>query len=139
MAAQVRNDEGPITAINVTPLVDVMLVLLAIFMLTAKLADEESAVPLDLPKAASGEVTQRILHVAIDAQGKRRVDGKDVADDGALRSVAERMHREQPELRTVIEASAKADHEHVIAVLDSLRLAGISKIAFAVEPKEPTP
>jgi biopolymer transport protein ExbD len=135
MAIQARSDEGPITAINVTPLVDVMLVLLAIFMLTAKLADEDSAVPLDLPKAASGEVTQRILHVAIDAQGKRRVDGKDVVDDGALRSVAERMHREQPELRTVIEASAKADHEHVIGVLDTLRLAGISKIAFAVEPK----
>lgn len=135
MASQARSDEGAITAINVTPLVDVMLVLLAIFMLTAKLADEDSAVPLDLPKAASGEVTQRVLHIAIDSEGKRRVDGTDVADDGALRMLAERMHREHPELRTVIEASGRADHEHVVAVLDTLRLAGISKIAFAVEPK----
>jgi biopolymer transport protein ExbD len=138
MASQARNDEGTISAINVTPLVDVMLVLLAIFMLTAKLADEDSAVPLDLPKAASGEVTQRILHVAIDAQGHRRVDGTDVADDGALRVLAERMHREHPDVRTVIEAAGHADHEHVIAVLDVLRLAGISKIAFAVEPKTET-
>jgi len=135
MASQARSEEGAITAINVTPLVDVMLVLLAIFMLTAKLADEDSAVPLDLPQAASGEVTQRTLHVAIDAEGKRRVDGVEVADDGALRMLAERMHREYPALRTVIEASARADHEYVIAVLDTLRLAGISKIAFAVEPK----
>ena len=135
MAGQARPEEGAITAINVTPLVDVMLVLLAIFMLTAKLADEDSAVPLDLPRAASGEVTQRILHVAIDAQGQRRVDGTEVADDGALRALAERMHREHPDVRTVIEASGRADHEHVVAVLDALRLAGITKIAFAVEPK----
>ena len=135
MAMQPRSDEGPIAAINVTPLVDVMLVLLAIFMLTAKLADEDSAVPLDLPKAASGEVTQRILHVAIDAQGRRRIDGELVDDDALLRTHAARMHRAHPELRTVIEASARADHEHVVAVLDALRLAGISRIAFAVEPK----
>lgn len=135
MASQARSDEGAITAINVTPLVDVMLVLLAIFMLTAKLADEDSAVPLDLPKAASGEVTQRVLHVAISAEGQRRVDGKDVADDGAFRALAERMHREHPDVRTIIEASRQADHEYVIAALDTLRLAGITKIAFAVEPK----
>jgi biopolymer transport protein ExbD len=135
MASQARSDEGAITAINVTPLVDVMLVLLAIFMLTAKLADEDSAVPLDLPKAASGEVTQRVLHVAISAEGKRRVDGKDVADDGAFRALAERMQHEHPDVRTIIEASGRADHEHVIAALDTLRLAGITKIAFAVEPK----
>ena len=135
MAGATRSDRAAITAINVTPLVDVMLVLLAIFMLTAKLTDEHSAVPLDLPKAASGEVTQRILHVAIDAQGHRFVDGTAIEDDGALRVLAERMHREHPDVRTVIEASGHTDHEHVIGVLDALRLAGISKVAFAVEPR----
>ena len=135
MAVQTRNDEGPIVAINVTPLVDVMLVLLAIFMLTAKLADEQTAVPLDLPKAASGESVQRVLHVVIDADGRRTVDGEAVDDDDLLRSRAQRLQRAHPELRTVIEAAARADHEHVVAVLDALRLAGISRIAFAVEPK----
>ena len=135
MASQARHDDGPIAAINVTPLVDVMLVLLAIFMLTAKLADEDSAVPLDLPAAASGQTVQRVLHIAITADGTRRVDGVEIPDDGELRALAARRHREQPELRTVIEASGRAHHEQVIAVLDALRLAGIAKIAFAVEPK----
>lgn len=56
-------------------------------------------------------------------------------DDAALRTLGERMRRAHPDVRTVIETSARTDHEHVIATLDALRLAGISKIAFAVEPK----
>jgi biopolymer transport protein ExbD len=124
----------PLTGINVTPLVDVMLVLLVIFMVTAKL-DDKHGLPLDLPTAASGSDTQEILNVTLDAAGARFVNGTPMPDADSLRALAQRLHQQNPELRTVIAASTQASHGAVIEVLDTLRLAGIDKIAFAVEPK----
>jgi biopolymer transport protein ExbD len=133
MAASTRTNSEPLVAINVTPLVDVMLVLLAIFMITARL-DEDNAVPLDLPKAASGEAAQHILNISIDREGVRKVDGELAPDDDTLRALALEIYAKNPEVRTIIQASTVARHGAVIRVLDTLRLAGISKVAFAVEP-----
>jgi biopolymer transport protein ExbD len=121
-----------ITAINVTPVVDVMLVLLVIFMVTAKLGDRD-AVPLDLPSAASGQTVQRIVAIAVDADGARTVDGVRQDDDAALRALLRARHASTPDLRCVIEASRRASHGDVMRALDSVRLAGIAKVAFAVE------
>jgi biopolymer transport protein ExbD len=132
MALQRPTDE-PLTAINVTPLVDVMLVLLVIFMVTARL-DEDHALPLDLPQASSGESAQRTLSVAIDAAGVRRVDGVAAPDDQALRMLALERYARHPDTRTIIMASSRAAHGEVMRVLDTLRQIGISKVAFAVEP-----
>jgi len=125
-------NNAPITAINVTPLVDVMLVLLIIFMVTAKLDDAHS-LPLDLPKAASGSDTQQVLTVRLEANGARFVNETPIPDAVALRTLAQRLHAKHPELRTVIAASTQASHGAVIELLDTLRLAGIDKVAFAVE------
>jgi len=123
----------PITAINVTPLVDVMLVLLVIFMVTARL-DAGHALPLDLPRAASGETAQRVLHITLDTGGRVLFDGSEVATDAAFQTAARGRLARDPELRTVISASRRAQHGRVMHVLDQLRLAGIGKVAFAVEP-----
>ena len=132
-SSQTRMDEGPLASINVTPLVDVMLVLLAIFMITARL-EQEHSVPLDLPKAASGETVQQILNITLDRDGVRTVDGTRAPDDDSLRALAAAALQRHPDLRTIIQASSGAQHGAVIRVLDTLRLAGISKVAFAVEP-----
>jgi biopolymer transport protein TolR len=132
MAAARPNSE-PLVSINVTPLVDVMLVLLAIFMITARL-DDDHALPIDLPKAASGEAAQRILNISIDRAGVRTVDGTPAPDDDTLRALALEIFAKNPEVRTIIQASTGAQHGAVMRVLDTLRLAGIHKVAFAVEP-----
>jgi biopolymer transport protein ExbD len=124
----------PITAINVTPLVDVMLVLLVIFMVTARL-DDAHALPLDLPRAASGATVQRVLDVAIDENGRLSVDGVEIANDAAFRAAVQAAKARDAELRTVIAAPKLARHGQVMHVLDLLRLAGIGKVAFAVEPE----
>ena len=134
MASQGSSNDQPVTSINVTPLVDVMLVLLVIFMITAKL-DDPHGIPLDLPQAASGSEAQRVLNVALSERGERSVDGVAIPDDAALTDLARRMHGQYPELRTVIAASTRSNHGDVIHLLDTLRLAGIDKVAFAVEPK----
>ncbi|MCB9599293.1 MAG: biopolymer transporter ExbD [Sandaracinus sp.] len=124
-------DDG-IHEINVTPLVDVTLVLLVIFMVTAKLIATPS-VPLDLPRAATGDETQTVLTVTVDAEGHCTANG-DPIDDDALTELARVELARTPELRAVISASTRASHGDVIDVLDELRRAGLDKVAFAVEP-----
>ncbi len=130
------DDEGLIQGINVTPLVDVVLVLLIIFMVTAKIIVSQG-MPMDLPKAAQGEEVQTIFSVDLSADGKTRVDSKPVADDEAVAPLAKDARIRNKELRAVIRADKKVEHGRVIHVLDLLKRAGVAKIAFAVAPLGP--
>ena len=130
--ASIQNTDEEISGINVTPLVDVTLVLLIIFMVTAKLISGQG-IPLDLPKAKTAGATQTVLSVSIDAQGAVLANGKPVANDAELRGRASLALKENPELRTVIAASTDASHGKVMHVLDTVRDAGITKVAFAAD------
>ena len=133
MAGGARNDDEELIAgINVTPLVDIMLVLLIIFMVTAKIIVSQ-AIPLDLPKAASGGETQMIFTVTIDKDGKILADKRPIGSDEELRKAAADALAKNKELRTVIQASSQVNHGRVIHVLDELRQAGIQKIGFAID------
>jgi biopolymer transport protein ExbD len=136
---QSDGDEG-IVGINVTPLVDITLVLLIIFMVVAKMVVSQS-VPLDLPKAASGTDVQVVFSVELYASGDIMVDQKKLANDDALFPLAREGHAKTPDLRAVIKADGTVQHQRVIHVLDLLKQAGIAKIAFGVTPiaPEPTP
>lgn len=127
---------SPITGINVTPLVDITLVLLIIFMVTAKLVVSRS-LPMDLPKAATGGATQQILSIGVQPDGRMSIDGEGVENDGALVNRARRALAEHPTLRAVIQADGSATHRRVIHVLDLLRQAGVVHVAFAVEQGPP--
>jgi len=138
MASVSSNDEDGINGINVTPLVDVTLVLLIIFMVTAKLIASRG-IPLDLPKSATAGTTQTMFTVSIDAQGKVSANGQSIADDATLRAQASQELRKNPELRTVIAASAAASHGSVMHVVDTIRDAGAVKIAFQADKAPPSP
>lgn len=127
------DDEGIISAINVTPLVDVMLVLLVIFMVTAKIIVSQG-MPMDLPKAASGEEVQTVFSVELMASGETRVDSEQVKNDEAISKLAKTAKQKNKDLRAVIRADSKVEHGRVIHVLDLLKRAGVAKIAFAVSP-----
>jgi len=127
------DDEGLVTGINVTPLVDIMLVLLIIFMVTAKIIVSQS-LPLDLPKAASGQDIQLIFGLELHANGDTLVNGKKLDNDDAIFPIAKEEHAKNAELRAVIRADAQVQHGRVIHALDMLKQAGISKIAFGVTP-----
>jgi biopolymer transport protein ExbD len=128
------DDDGLIAGINVTPLVDVTLVLLIIFMVTAKIIVSQG-MPMDLPKSASGEALQTVFSVELTADGKTRIDSEGVADDEALIPLAKKAKAKNKDLRAVIRADKKVEHGRVIHVLDLLRRSGIAKIAFAVTPE----
>ncbi len=123
----------PITGINVTPLVDIALVLLIIFMVTAKLVVSR-AVPLDLPKAATGGEVQEVFSLSLTAQGGTLVDGAPVSDDGTLLGLARDAQLRNAELRAVLRADGSVPHQRVMHALDVLRQASVHRIAFAVVP-----
>jgi len=130
--ASIQNADEEITAINVTPLVDVTLVLLIIFMVTAKLITGQG-IPLDLPKAKTAGATQTVLNVSIDAQGSVLANGNKLGSDAELKNRAREALKADPELRTVISASESARHGKIMHVLDTVRDAGITRVAFAAD------
>jgi biopolymer transport protein ExbD len=129
------DDEDMITGINVTPLVDITLVLLIIFMVTAPMIMAQG-IAMDLPQAAKSEELQTIFSVELAADGKTYVDSKAVANDQAIIPLAEQAKKKTKDLRAVIRADKKVEHGRVIAVLDALKRSGVNKIAFAVSPAE---
>ena len=130
------SSEEAITGINVTPLVDIVLVLLIIFMVTAKLIVSKS-VPLDLPKAATGSDIQTVFSVVLAADGTTQVDSRPVPSDDTILGLAKAAHEKNPELRAVIKADTTVPHGRVIHVLDLLKQSQVAKIAFGVQPVAP--
>lgn len=134
MAASSQNDDdGMVQGINVTPLVDITLVLLIIFMVTAKIIVSQS-LPLDLPKAAAGQEIQLVFGVELHANGELVVDGKKLPNEDALLPLAKEAQAKTADLRAVIRADQTVQHGRVIHALDLLKRAGITKIAFGVTP-----
>jgi biopolymer transport protein ExbD len=129
-----RAPGGAITGINVTPLVDVTLVLLVVFMVTAKLIVRHEAMPLDLPKAFSGEAVQEVFAVVIGSDGSIRIDGQPVPGDAAFLSRARAAVRADRDLRAVLQADGSVPHRRVMHALDLLRRANVGKVAFGVVP-----
>ncbi len=132
MAAPASQQDDAIVGINVTPLVDITLVLLIIFMVTAKLVVSQ-AMPLDLPKAASAGETQSMLTVSIDHTGTLNANGQVITEDAALIALAKQELARTPDLRAVLSASTRVEHGKVMHALDLLRSVGITKVAFGAE------
>jgi biopolymer transport protein ExbD len=132
MAFSSGSSDQDITGINVTPLVDITLVLLIVFMVTAKLVMSQ-AMPLDLPKAASAGAVSTVLTVSVGERGELIANGEPLADARALRALVQRELARAPDLRAVIAASKHTAHGNVMTVLDGLRDAGLVKVAFAAE------
>jgi biopolymer transport protein ExbD len=131
-----ENAGGIISGINVTPLVDIVLVLLIIFMVTAHII-ATPALPADLPRARETEIVQMVLSVVLLPQGPVLVNGQKTAGDGDVIRLAREALTRDRETRAVINADGAVPHRRVIHTLDLLRQAGISRVAFGALPEEP--
>jgi biopolymer transport protein ExbD len=134
--ASTTDVDDAITGINVTPLVDITLVLLIIFMVTARLIASH-AVPLVLPASSGTASVQEAFSIALAEDGSSAVDGKPLPTDDAVLPLAADAFARNADLRAIIKADGAVPHRRVIHVLDLLRQAGISKIAFGVTPVPP--
>lgn len=126
-------DEELITAINITPLVDVVLVLLIILMVTASYIVSQN-IPMDLPNADTGEDSEpSTFRVSLD-EDHRLFVGNDEATWDQLRSMARAFARSEHEPRAVIAADRNVTHGEFIRIVDVLRGAGIMRYAINVSP-----
>jgi biopolymer transport protein ExbD len=134
MAATVNQEDDLITGINVTPLVDITLVLLVILMVTASYVASK-AIPLDLPKGATAEATPTTLSVSIDKDGKTFLDAVPV-DEPTLRGRIRAARATDADTRAVIAADGRTTHARVVRVIDLLRREDVTKFAINVEPED---
>jgi len=128
------DDDRLITEINVTPLVDVVLVLLIILMVTAT-AIVSKAISVELPEAATGEQTPADLAVSIDENGQIYFNEDPVRADELRRRVREQRER-NPDIRAVIAADGRIAHARVVQVIDLLRQERVTKFAINVRPQD---
>ena len=129
-----RPEAQPMSEINVTPLVDVMLVLLVIFMLTAPLL--ASAIRLDLPQAEglqSGEAPQSVT-VAMDAKGQVFFNDQPV-DAAAQAQQFEATARRSRETEVQLRVDEAVPYGQVVVLMGAAQKAGLSRIGFVAQAK----
>ncbi|OLL31473.1 biopolymer transporter ExbD [Burkholderia sp. SRS-W-2-2016] len=128
------DDQALMNEINMTPLVDVMLVLLIIFLVT--IPAMQHAVRIDLPRASSQPQTLKPAHVdvAVQADGAVLWDGQPVSDDGLRARIAQAaLAQPQPELH--LRADRKVPYERVALVMSAAQGGGLTKIGFVTDPQ----
>ena len=132
MAGGASDDEDEITGINVTPLVDIVLVLLIIFMVTANFIVRET-VEVDLPRAANGgETVQGLVNVVIDKDGKLFFDGAEVPEDELQRKVSAAVAKDK-DTRAIISADQSLPYGRVMRLIDVVKGQGIAKFALNIQ------
>ena len=127
-----RSRRAPMAEINVTPLVDVMLVLLIIFMVTAPLL--VAGVPIDLPESRAGALDQQAepVQVSIDGAGRITIDETAVTAAQLPDQLASIAAAPQPAegRRIYLRADKRLDHGQVMRVLGELNRAGLNRVAL---------
>lgn len=132
MSMQDQNTDGTVTGINVTPLVDIMLVLLIVFMVTAKFVSD-SGIKVNLPKAATteGSVTPSLM-VSVDENGGIYLLENSV-DLNGLKSNLAREAKINLAVRVTLAADQSLPYREVVAVLDAIKQAGVKHVALSAE------
>lgn len=125
------DDEG-ITNINVTPFVDVVLVILVVFIVTAKLIVARG-VEIDKPKAATGGEVQSTVRVSVTDKGDLYVNGDKFADDAAAVVRIKQIAAATSKPKAIIAGSRKGAYGNVMHAIDLVQQAGISAIALENE------
>ena len=131
-----KSTAAPMADINMVPLIDVMLVLLVIFIVTAPLLTH--AVKLELPRASSqaNQLKPDKIEFAIDAAGVRYWNGESVTRaQAAERFAAEGKRQPQPEVH--LRADQATAYRHVAQTLADASKAGLAKVGFVSEPEQP--
>jgi biopolymer transport protein ExbD len=127
---------GIFADINITPLTDIFLVLLIIFMVTttaiAEQGGQNGGLKVNLPRAGKTASTQEMhdLAVAVLEDGRTVVGGK-VVDEEALTHLLDKAHGENPETLVLVQADKEVAHGKVVAVMDLARRHGLARLAIA--------
>lgn len=127
-------DEEPLSDINVVPLVDVILVVLIIFMVTAPMFMKPS-INVNLPKAASGDQTQPgQLNISITSDGRLNLNGTFTTED-VISQKAKELYEANPDVQAIISADKDVAHGRVVGIMDVVKAVGVKKFAISIDKK----
>ena len=134
MAGKIGGGEEDILAeINITPMVDIILVLLIIFMVTAQVINDPG-IEVELPQAATGgDVESSVLGLMIDGDGKLYLNGDETTED-KVRAFIRAEQAGEVELQALIAADKSVDYGHVVRVIDLVKQEGVVKFALNIDP-----
>ena len=138
MAAQLETSENNalISEINVTPFVDVVLVLLVIFMITAP-ALLKDTIGIHLPKATPSDTRPlNTLGIAVTRQGQILLNGQTASPESLKAEVAHSLGAD-PETQALISADSEARHGDVVRAIDLIQSAGLHRFALQIEHSQP--
>jgi len=124
------DDDNAMSDINVTPLVDVMLVLVIILLVTAPLLTQSVHVTLPKTVETTADTKEQPLQVGIDAQGTVTINKNPVADLAALEIALKAELAKKPDIALHLYADQNVVYAKVAAVMAAVQHAGITKIAF---------
>lgn len=123
--------DQPLSEINVTPLVDVMLVLLIIFIIVAPFLAQ--ALRVDLPRVAAPVAQEPVVAtLTLHSNGQIELDGEQVAQEQLKDVLANRLQR-QPEIAIKLEADAEVHYQKVAEIISTVQGSGIHRLAFATQ------
>ena len=130
------DDRDDVTSdINVTPMVDVMLVLLVIFILTVPVLTHSVGVELPKAQAVRTPAETQSVSLTVAQDGTVYWDGNAIDEAGLEEALAETAQAEpQPEIR--LYGDRKTDYEHVVRVMAAAQRAGVTKLAFVTKPRD---
>lgn len=132
MGSSFQGDDEPMVDINITPFVDIILVVLIIFMVTTPII-MNPGIKIQLPKAASGEEAEKTkLNVSISQDGKILLNGKEESDT-SLGDKVKQLSSENADIQAIIAADKNVNHGTVIRVIDIVKSNGVSKFAISTE------
>jgi biopolymer transport protein ExbD len=127
-----RSRSGEESEINLTPMLDVVFIMLIFFIVTASFV-KEAGIDVSRPPAATAERKERgNILVAITENDQIWIDRRQV-DPRALRANIERLHAENPQGAVVIQADKNSKNGLLVQVMDSARLAGVANVSLAAE------
>ncbi|MFP6628628.1 MAG: biopolymer transporter ExbD [Myxococcota bacterium] len=127
-----RQQEVEESEVNLTPMLDVVFIMLIFFIVTASFV-KEAGIEITRPPAATAERQERgNILIAITKDNQIWIDRRQVSPQ-ALRANIERLHAENPQGSVVIQADEKSQNGLLVRVMDAARLAGVSSVALAAE------
>ncbi len=132
MAGGTQGRRGPIVGINVTPMVDVVLVLLVIMMVSATYIVAQS-LKVELPKTATSDDAVPVVATVTLTKEKKTLFNDQEVDEIALIGHLHEVHTKDPEVNLVISADQEVAHGNVVHIIDLSKLEGITKFAINVE------
>ena len=133
------DDESAITDINVTPFVDVALVLLVIFMVTARIIVSRG-VEVEKPKSTVGVDLPGTVVITVDAKGVLYIKGEPYPDRAKAKSRLTELAKKDPNAKAIIVGDTKAAYGAIFAAIELAKTSGIQSISLADDPvDQPAP